>query len=163
MTAKDGKYGIDVGEEAIQRLAGQVFGAPKDRTKAKKSVEDKVNGKKKKQQQQQQQGQNDVEKKDKEKNKSITYAQKYHDADLLAEAIIIGRMPCFAVATSKVGNPDEVSITLQDSIPIDDHTVLKPFDISTLSTSHIHSSRSKSLLNLYGRQKKRTLIVSIKR
>jgi hypothetical protein len=31
MTAKDKKYGIDVGEEAIQRLAGQVFGAPKDR------------------------------------------------------------------------------------------------------------------------------------
>lgn len=38
MTAKDKESDIDVGEEAIQRLAGQVFDAPKDLTKAKETV-----------------------------------------------------------------------------------------------------------------------------
>jgi hypothetical protein len=44
--------------------------------------------------------------------------------------VIIGRKPYFAVAATNVGKPDEVSITLQDSIPIDDNTVLKPFEIA---------------------------------
>jgi hypothetical protein len=37
MTAKDEKSHIDVGEEAIQTLVGQVFDAPKDRAKAKRT------------------------------------------------------------------------------------------------------------------------------
>ena len=38
MTAKDKQSDINVGEEAIRRLAGQVFDAPKDRLKAKETV-----------------------------------------------------------------------------------------------------------------------------
>jgi hypothetical protein len=43
---------------------------------------------------------------------------------------VIGRKPYFAVAAPKVGNPDEVSITSQESIPIDDNTVIKPFELA---------------------------------
>jgi hypothetical protein len=57
--------------------------------------------------------------------------QKHHDGDLLAEAIIIGRKPYFAVAAPKVGNPDQVSITLQDSIQVDETTILKPPEITS--------------------------------
>ena len=38
MTSADKESDIDVGEEAIQRLAGQVFDAPKDRTNAENTV-----------------------------------------------------------------------------------------------------------------------------
>jgi hypothetical protein len=127
MTAKARESNIDVGEEAIQRFAGQVFDAPKDHTKAKEAVSENINDKSKKRQEQQGQNKKNTEK---QKEKKPIYAQKYHDGDLLAEAIVIGRKPYFAVATPKVGNPDEVSITLQDSIPIDDKTVLKPFEIA---------------------------------
>ena len=34
-------------------------------------------------------------------NKKTSYVQKYHDGDLLAEAIIIGRKPYFAIAAPK--------------------------------------------------------------
>jgi hypothetical protein len=44
MTAKDKESDIDVGEEAIQRLAGQVFDAPKDLTKAKETVSENKHG-----------------------------------------------------------------------------------------------------------------------
>jgi hypothetical protein len=121
---------IDVGEEAIRKLAGQVFDVPKDRTKTNKTVYEnkdrKDTGKKK---YQKQQGQNE-DGKEKEKEKRPVYTQKYHDGDLLAEAVIVGRKPYFAVAATNVGKPDEVSITLQDSILIDDNTVLKPFEIA---------------------------------
>jgi hypothetical protein len=78
--------------------------------------------------QQQQEGQN--EEKDKEKKKAV-YIQKYYDGDLLAEAIVIGRKPRFAVVALKVGNPEQASITSQDSIQIDDNTILKPFELSS--------------------------------
>jgi hypothetical protein len=73
----------------------------------------------------------DKEQKDgnEEKHKKPVCVQKYHDGDLLAEAVIVGRKPYFAVATPKVGNPDEVSITLQDSIQIDENTVMKPYEL----------------------------------
>jgi hypothetical protein len=131
MTATD----IDVDEEAIRRLAGQVFDAPKDRIKAKETVSgDKDgdgngngSGKTKKRQEQQGQNKKDAEK---QKEKKPIYAQKYHERDLLAEAIIIGRKPYFAVSAPGVGDADEVTIALQDPIPIDDKTLLKPFEIA---------------------------------
>jgi hypothetical protein len=66
-----------------------------------------------------------------ENKKKITYVQKHHDGDLLAEAIIIGRKAYFAVAAPKVGNPEQVSITLQESIQIDDTTILKPLELTS--------------------------------
>jgi hypothetical protein len=51
--------------------------------------------------------------------------------DFLAEAVIVGRKPYFAVASPKLGNPDEVSITLQESIPLDDNTALKPYELTS--------------------------------
>jgi hypothetical protein len=132
MTARDKESDINVGKEAIRRLAGQVFDAPNDRTMAKETVSKKkdrngdANDKGKKRQEQQGQNKKDTEK---QKEKPI-YAQKYHDGDLLAEAIVIGRKPYFAVSAPKVGNPEEVTITLQESISIDEKTVLKPFEIS---------------------------------
>jgi hypothetical protein len=64
-------------------------------------------------------------------NKKTTYVQKHHDGDLLAEAIIIGRKPYFAVAAPKVGKPEQVSVTLQDSIQIDETTILKPLELES--------------------------------
>jgi Bifunctional DNA primase/polymerase, N-terminal len=64
-------------------------------------------------------------------NKKTSYIQKHHDGDLLAEAIIIGRKPYFAVAAPKVGNPEQVSITLQESIQIDETTILKPLELTS--------------------------------
>ena len=84
MTATD----IDVGEEAIRRLAGQVFNAPKDLTRAKETVSGDGSGKTKKRQEQQGQNKKDAEK---QKEKKPMCAQKYHDGNLLAEAILIGR------------------------------------------------------------------------
>ena len=122
---------IDVGEEAIRRLAGQVFDAPKDHKKTKEIVSENKDGNgsgnDKSKEHQVQQGQNKKDS-EKQKEKKPIYAQKYHDGDLLAEAIIVGRKPYFAVSSLKAGNPYEISITLQDSIPIDDKTVLKPFE-----------------------------------
>jgi hypothetical protein len=120
---------IHVGEEAIRRLAGQVFDAPKDRIKAKETVNGNSDSSAKSKKRQEQQGQNNKNA-EKQKEKKLIYAQKYHDGDLLAEAVLIGQKPYFAVSAPKVENPDEVSITLQDSIPIDDKTILKPFEIA---------------------------------
>jgi hypothetical protein len=87
-------------------------------------------GRKGKKHQEQQERQN-KKTTEKQKEKKRVYVQKYHDGEnLQAEAIIVGRKPYFAVAAPNVGNPDEVSIILQDSIPIDDKTILKPFEIA---------------------------------
>jgi hypothetical protein len=77
-------------------------------------------------------------------NKKTTYIQKHHDGDLLAEAIIIGRKPYFAVAAPKVGNPEQVSITLQDSIQVDETTVLRPLElISYINKPYIFKSEQE--------------------
>jgi hypothetical protein len=76
------------------------------------------------------------EEEDKENKKKTTYIQKHHDGDLLAEAIIIGRKPYFAVAAPKVGKAEQVSVTLQDSIQIDESTILKPPELA----SHINKA-----------------------
>jgi len=54
----------------------------------------------------------ELDKNGEEKDKKTIYIQKHHDEDLLVEAIIIGCKPYFAVAVPKVGEPDQVSITL---------------------------------------------------
>lgn len=159
MTATD----VDVGEEAIRMLAGQVFDAPKDHTKAKETngvdVDAKGTGKKK---YQKQQGQSED---GKEKEKRPVYAQKYHDDNLLAEAVIVGRKPCFAVAAPTMGDPQQVSITLQDSIPIDDKTVLKTFEIAVYVNEpyvfksqqefaeFVKKTKDENLDSLYGKVK----------
>ena len=71
------------------------------------------------------------EEEDKENNAKTTYVQKHHDGDLLAEVIMIGRRPYFAVAAPKVGNPEQVSVTLQDSIQLDDTIIIKPLELAS--------------------------------
>ena len=60
--------------------------------------------------------------KDKDKKHSL-YVQKYTEAALIAEAVIIGGIPYFAIAKDNSKN-----ITLAESIPINDRTVYKPFE-----------------------------------
>ena len=43
---------------------------------------------------------------------------------------LLDRNSYFAVAAPNVVNLEQVSITLRDSIPIDDKTILKPFEIA---------------------------------
>jgi len=71
------------------------------------------------------------EEEDKENDNKTSYVQKHHDEDLLAEAIIIGRKPYFAIAAPKVGNPEQVSITLQESIQIDETTTINPLELAS--------------------------------
>ena len=56
------------------------------------------------------------------------YVPKYHYNGLLAEAVIIAGKPYFAVAPPKIGNPEETSISLQKSVPLDENTILKPLE-----------------------------------
>ena len=60
--------------------------------------------------------------KDKEK-KQPHYVQKYTKAGLIAEAVIIGGVPYFAVSRSKSHD-----ITLEESIPVGDKSEYKPFE-----------------------------------
>jgi hypothetical protein len=79
----------------------------------------------------------------KAKNKE-RYIQKYHEGDLLAEAIIIAGKPWFAVAAPKVGDPDEVSIILQESIQLDETTILKPFEFTSyINKPYIFKSKQE--------------------
>jgi hypothetical protein len=88
-------------------------------------------------------GDNDDKNNKKAKNKE-RYIQKYHEGDLLAEAIIVGGKPCFAVAAPKVGNPDEVSIILQESIQLDEITILKPFEFTSyINKPYIFKSKQE--------------------
>lgn len=73
---------IDIGEEAIRRLAGQLFDAPKDRIKAKEIVSGKGDGSDKGKPKSQKQG----------TQKIISRAQVYKLGDhFLAEAVLIGQ------------------------------------------------------------------------
>jgi hypothetical protein len=51
------------------------------------------------------------------------YVQKYTEAGFIAEAVIVGGIPYFAVAEANSKN-----ITLEESIPIDDKNEYKPFE-----------------------------------
>jgi hypothetical protein len=105
------------------------------------------------------------EEEDKENDTKTSYVQKYHDGDLLAEAIIIGRKPYFAVAAPKVGNPEQVSITLQNSIQIDETTTIKPLELASYINKPytfksqqefdelVENTRGKTLDSLYRKVK----------
>jgi hypothetical protein len=79
-----------------------------------------------------------------EKKKRAIFTPRYTRDDLLAEAVIIGGRPMFAMAIPKVGKPDEVSITLQDAIEIDDNTVIRPPEpMSYISKAYTFKSKEE--------------------
>jgi hypothetical protein len=63
----------------------------------------------------------------KEKEKKVYFVQKHSEPGLLAEAVIIGGVPYFAVSKSE---SDLKNITLKESIPISDTGEYRPFDAS---------------------------------
>ena len=76
----------------------------------------------------------------KEESPHEIYSQKYVGNDYLAEAILIGNKPYFAVSIKRIfseidGNVDVdnnskfPSIVLQESIPLDETTILKPTEL----------------------------------
>lgn len=74
--------------------------------------------------------------KDKER-KNPLYVQKYTETDLLAESVIVGGMPQFAVARTK-----SHYITLEGSIPKDDISEYKPYAQSAyLNKPYIFKSK----------------------
>lgn len=90
------------------------------------------------------------------------YVQKYSNDRLLAEAVIVGGKPCFAVV-----NTEDCQITLEDEIPLNDssNTVLKAPDISSYITkpysftstsefeNYLHKARIETLDSLYRKVK----------
>jgi hypothetical protein len=62
--------------------------------------------------------------KDKDK-KQANYVQKYSESGLIAEAVIVGGIPYFAIAKA-----DSRNVTLEESIPITDRSEYKPFEQS---------------------------------
>jgi hypothetical protein len=75
------------------------------------------------------------------------YSQKYVGKDYLAEAVLIGNKPYFAVS-SKLRRNDDVndfpSIVLLESIPLDETTVLKPIELmSYLNKPYIFDSKDE--------------------
>jgi len=102
---------IDVGEEAIRRLAGQVFDAPKDRIKANETVSGKGDGSAK--------GKLNSQKQ--ETQKIISKSQIYKLGDrFLAEAVLIGRhnQPYWIISDSL----DKQQVSLNEFIDITEYT-----------------------------------------
>ena len=70
------------------------------------------------------------------------YVQQYHNDEILAEAIIIGTKPCFAIATRRPESPGVASIGLQESIDFDENIALKPLPLmSYLSKPYTFKDR----------------------
>lgn len=65
--------------------------------------------------------------KDKDKGRSAQFIQKYSNSTMLAESVIVGNVPYFAVARITDDNSG-ITITLEDSIPISDTVEYKPFE-----------------------------------
>ncbi|HEU4822587.1 MAG TPA: hypothetical protein VFS97_04115 [Nitrososphaeraceae archaeon] len=63
--------------------------------------------------------------KGKANEKHVHFVQKHSEDDLVAEAVIVGGIPYFAVSRS-----DSKDITLKKSIPIDETSEYKPFEPS---------------------------------
>jgi hypothetical protein len=85
-----------------------------------------------------------IQKRSAEKSVKKHYIQKYHEDDLIAEAVIVGGKAYFAVASPKLGNPQEISITLHDSIPLDGNTILQPAElISYINRPYIFRSKEE--------------------
>jgi hypothetical protein len=65
--------------------------------------------------------------KDNDKGRTAQFIQKYSTVSLIAESVIIGNIPYFAVA--RVNGDETVHITLEDSVPITDTIEYKPFQM----------------------------------
>jgi hypothetical protein len=97
--------------------------------------------------------------------KTESYLQKYHEYDLLAEAIIIGGKPYFAVAAPKFGAPDESSIILHESIPLNESVTLKPLEfISYINKPYIFKSEQEfqQFIDIAKRETLDTLYMKVK-
>jgi hypothetical protein len=66
---------------------------------------------------------------DKEETPKEVYSQKYAGKDCLAEAVLIGNKPYFAVSTKLNDINAFPSIVLLESIPLDETTILKPTEV----------------------------------
>jgi len=174
MTNKDKESELDVGEEAVQRLAGQVFDAPRDRTKDTKERDgddnpygDRNDNGKKKQQQQQQRVQekgHEVTKQEQQEDekKKETFVQKYYSTKngILAEAVLIGGAPYFLVSTAK--DPSNIAVHPSLELP---YELLKPpesisyinppyrFDSKEQLDNCIERARNETLDSLYKKNK----------
>ena len=97
--------------------------------------------------------------KDKDKKKSH-YVQKYSEIGLIAESVIVGGIPYFAVARA-----DSKNVTLEESIPITDKIEYKPFEQTAYLSepykfksrqefeSCIEKARNETLDSLYRKEK----------
>jgi hypothetical protein len=136
------------------RISGFFNGNEKSKSKSDNKQQ------KQKQQEEQQQPQ--------PKQKNI-FLQRHTEENIVAEAVIIGGKPYFAVASPKVGNPDnaEVSVivSLVDAIQLDENTILKPLEsISYINKPYsfkskqefeklVEDTRGKSLDSIYRKVK----------
>ena len=95
---------------------------------------------------------NPKEQSTKEESPHEIYSQKYVGNDYLAEAVLIGNKPYFAVSIKRIfsegdenvdiDNNKFPSIVLQESIPLDETTVLKPTElISYLNKPYVFESK----------------------
>jgi hypothetical protein len=97
-----------------------------------------------------------------QKEKKIHYLQKHSESGLLAEAVIVGGVPYFAVSRL---NSTKVTITLEESIPITDKSEYKPleesaylnkpykFESAQEFNSYIDKAKSETLSSLYRKVK----------
>ena len=88
----------------------------------------------------------------KEESPHEIYSQKYVGNDYLAEAVLIGTKPYFAVSIKRIfsdfedvdSNNKFPSIVLQESIPLDETTILKPTElISYLNKPYVFESKEE--------------------
>ena len=97
---------------------------------------------------------NTKEQSTKEESVKIIYSQKYVGNDYLAEAVLIGKKPNFAVSTKRIFSPIEggvdynnnnfPSIVLQESISLDETTILKPPELmSYLNKPYVFESKEE--------------------
>jgi len=92
----------------------------------------------------------------KQDQKKKSYVQKYSNEKLIAEAVLIGGLPKFLVL-----NEDDSSISIQDSIELEDKKILKPAEVdsyvnrpysfSSLEQTKecIHKTKNETLDTLY--------------
>ena len=95
--------------------------------------------------------------KDKDKKKSH-YVQKYSEIGLIAESVIVGGIPYFAVARA-----DSKNVTLEESIPITDKIEYKPFEQTAYLSDLTSSNQGRSLNHVLKRLEMKRLIVCIEK
>src|SRR5919199_517891 len=77
--------------------------------------------------------------------KKEIFAQRYVVDNSIAEAVIVGGRPKFAITVPKVGYPDQISsIALHDAIEIGEDMVIKPPEfISYINKPHVFKSEQE--------------------